>query len=139
MRIILYWIGGMLLVAGVAYWYGTTKAKVVTQEGESHTIVKDRVVTVIKTVKPDGTVTETTTTADHSQNNSESHSSALSEKVLAGWALGVHYRPDLGNVLTHQWNAWELEGSRRLLGPTWISATVNPLRREISLGIRYEF
>jgi hypothetical protein len=66
------WIIGASLIAGIFYaGYHTGAGKVITTteriKGETEIVYKDRIVTVTKTVQPDGTVTETTKTEDSSK------------------------------------------------------------------------
>jgi hypothetical protein len=130
-----------LLCLGAAYYAGRSSVKPVetVREVKGETKVVEHTVTVTKVVKPDGTVTTVTTTDDKAVDKKTDSIASSPVAVQPGWSLGVAYRPDLAHVLTHQWDAWEVTGGRRLLGNSWVDATLNPLRKEVSIGIRYEF
>lgn len=124
-------------VAGAAlvYW---RFPRTVTLPAEVKTEVVTKTVTVTKEriVQPDGTIIERETAKEDA---SSSTASKTIEKALPGWSLGAAYRPRLERITEHQWDAWEISAGRRLIGPTWVTVEVNPLRKELALGLRYEF
>jgi hypothetical protein len=136
MRAILFAAAVSALVgAGLVYRFFP---RTITLPAEVRTEVVTKTVTVTKEkiVQPDGTVIirEVAT-----ENNSSATATKTVEKALPGWSLGLAYRPDLSRVLSHQVDAWELSAGRRLVGDVWLTGAVNPLRREVSLGIAYQF
>jgi len=136
MRAILFAAAVSALVgAGLVYRFFP---RTITLPAEVRTEVVTKTVTVTKEkiVQPDGTVIirEVAT-----ENNSSATATKTVEKALPGWSLGLAYRPDLSRVLSHQVDAWEISAGRRLVGPTWVTLEINPLRKEVSLGVAYQF
>lgn len=127
---------GLVAGAALVYW---KFPRVVQLPPEVKTETVTRTVTrvVTKIVKPDGTIIESVTEKENEKTATEQVSKPAPPPP--GWSLGLAYRPDLSRVLEHQWNAWEVSAGRRLIGDTWLDATVNPLRKEVSLGVSYKF
>lgn len=118
--------------------------KVITKEGETKTVYKDRIVTVTKVVKPDGTTTETTRTEEKEGTKETKRTEVASNKdtkstpilpkysVAGGLLQGIytlsrlHFRPD-----------YYITGGYRVLGPTWLEIGSNT-KEELTLGVRIE-
>lgn len=126
----------LLTGAGLVY-YKFPRIVQLPPEVKTETVTKTVTKVVTKIVKPDGTVIETVTEKEAEKTATEQTHAPL--PVPPGWSLGLAYRPDLSKVLEHQWDAWELNAARRLVGPTWLTLQVNPLRKEMGLGVSYEF
>ena len=170
-----YKIGAALLLAlallGSGYYLG--KGHVQTQtifqdrviekrvevqvKGETQIQFRDRIVTVTRTVKPDGTVQEQTRTEEKAKDTSQlvtqqetthelEHVVAV-EKIQipvpqAEYSLGLRYR---GPALNGQglagyrpdYRSLEITAARRILGPIFLDAGLSG-RMEVSLGIRID-
>lgn len=117
--------------------------KVITKEGESKVEYKDRIVTVIKTVQPDGTVTETTKTEEKAGTKetktqvSENDKDTKITPVLSRYSLGVvaAKRWDQNLLSTPDWGA---TAGLRVLGEVWVKATVVPAQKTALLGVEIQ-
>lgn len=134
-KVIIAIVAAFVAGAALVYW---RFPRTVTLPAEIKTEVVTKTVTVTKEriIQPDGTIIEREVKKEDA---SSSTASKAIEKALPGWSLGVAYRPDLSRLLEHQKDAWEINAGRRLVGPTWVTVEVNPLRKELALGLRYEF
>lgn len=146
----MYKIFGILTavtIAGAAgFYYGSGRGKTVTVEKEvvrTETRWKDRIVTVIRTIKPDGTVVEETRTEDKegSSVKDKQNDVVTTMPVLAKYSLGasygVRYRDLLGDVSRPNPDRGEMRLGRRILGPVW--GEVGLGLKQVTFGIRYEF
>lgn len=138
-------IGAFILGAKVA---STHTIETVTKEvkGETVTIVQDRIVTVTRTVHPDGTVTETTKTEEKTKNKKKKETST--EPVVVS---RPHPKYSLGYVLRPKWPRGEndlLPGPAISHGVTagyhlgydvWLKAGAIPADKIYTLGIEYQF
>lgn len=121
-----------------------TKIKEVV--GETQTVWRDRIIVVTKTVKPDGTVVEKTTTAEknkqqekkyeqvaatHGKETTASTGEIDQYSLAASWALSRYHPP------TRQ--DYQVTGGLRLIGPAWIEAGYRQATGEFLLGMRLEF
>lgn len=150
-----YTIGGLLIVVVglVGYYLGQgqveiqTVERVITKEGESRVEYKDRIVTVIRTVKPDGTVTETTKTEDKSGTKEKKSSETATDKerivtpVLAKYSLGLRYwnKVALDSLVkpSLEYDRLEVSVGHRVWGGLWADVGYR-LDNSLSLGIRLE-
>jgi len=134
-KILIAIVAAFIAGAALIYW---RFPRTITLPAEVKTEVVTKTVTITKEriVQPDGTVIEREVATE---NNSSATASKTIEKALPGWSLGAAYRPRLERITEYQWDAWEISGGRRLVGNTWLTLQVNPLRREIGLGVSYEF
>ena len=116
--------------------------EVVEIKGEEKTAFKDRIVTVTKEVKPDGTTTETIKTEDK-QGSSQSKSTAASTKTDASkpdWKVGAIYHYHYGGREKEQLSYMadvQAIVSRRILGPVFLDAAIGA--KSVALGMSVEF
>lgn len=130
---------------GAGYYWGS--GQVVVEKGETVTVVRDRIVTRIVEVKPDGTTTTTESTEEHHQDTShtEVHEGpSTSSKVQANYRLGLSYwagSPADVLELRRGYDGLSLSASRRIIGPIWIDGQVRPFgdRKEVALGLFVQF
>lgn len=149
-------IGVLLLALAFAggYWagHGDREIQTVVQEkrievaGRERVVIRDRIVTVTRTVQPDGTVTETTRTEEKSKEKEKESEQVATEtkeasKVGPGashYSLGLLYRPAFGTALGRpDFSQVGIEAGVRVLGPAWIQLGIDG-RREVTLGVRVE-
>lgn len=119
---------------------GTTEIIEIEKEQKEKIVYVDKIVTVIREVKPDGTVKETTKTEDRAgTKESQSSESLGSEKVtkeaLAQWKVGALYQYEFGN-LDLQTSNLQFQGSRRVFGPVFVDAVVGT--KSVALGVSIE-
>jgi hypothetical protein len=141
--------GLALLLLGFAWGFSRgqdqvetiVQEKVVYKEGQTKVEYRDKIVTVTKVVKPDGTVTETTKTEDKA-GTKESKSTKIAEDkrtdtrpVLPNYSIAGGVLSEFGPDILRP--GYYLTGGYRLLGPAWIEAGGNT-KRELTLGIRIE-
>lgn len=136
--------------------------KVVRVEGESKTVYKDRVVTVTKTVKPDGTTTETTKTEEKEGSketktaSKDTAKSTVTTPTLSNYSLGLKYWASLDDKLDmRKMSNYEVTVGKRMLGEIWLIGGFRPgsearltgdgggssprLDKQVSLGISFNF
>ncbi len=151
-----YWkqlLALILIVAagGTGYYYGKgdviVQKEVTTVKGDTQVVVHDHIITVTRTVRPDGTTMETTRTEEKAKTE-ESHTSTRDTSstvtpiaALPNYSLGVNYgirysgllddvvRPDPQQV--------QVQFGRRFLGPVW--GEVGAGLKQVTLGVRVEF
>lgn len=136
-----------IVIAGaVGFWYGSGQGKTVTVEKEvvrTETQWKDHIVTIVKTVKPDGTIEEKTVTEEKEGTVKKEKDSVDTHVTpsLAQYSLGVRYQSSyselVSRTLTSPGKGVEVSAGRRILGPLWGELGVGMER--VTLGIRYEF
>jgi len=122
--------------------------KVITKEGESKTVYKDRIVTVTKTIKPDGTITEETKTEEKQGSketktaSKEKDKTTVTTPILSNYSLGLKYWASLDDKLdvgkAKDRNNYEVTAGRRLLGEAWLTGGVR-LDKQVSLGVSFNF
>jgi len=134
-KVIIAIVAAFVAGAALIYWQ-FPRTVTLPAEVKTEVITKTVTRTVEKIIQPDGTIIERVI---EKENASSSTASKTIEKALPGWSLGATYRPRLERITEHQWDAWEITAGRRLIGPTWVTVEVNPLRKELALGMRYEF
>lgn len=142
---------GLLGGAGSA-WYFLPK-EVVTVETQKEVEVirtetkwRDRIVTVTRTVTPEGTVTEVTRTEEkegESRTDSEREATETATTTTphsARYSVAVGYNTkytELHDIYRPSPDRIQAELGYRVLGPIW--GTVGGNREHISVGVRYEF
>lgn len=133
----------VLLAAAFAggLYLGRGQREVVTVEkkGEERLVYKDKIITVIRTVKPDGTVTEETRTEDRSGTKSSSTTDrSVATKSQSKYRLGFKYWKDYSDPLNFQ-PSKDVEGiaGLRLLGPVHLELGVR--KDSASIGLSLEF
>lgn len=145
-------IGGLLLIGGFiagVKWGSTHTVETVTKEvkGETITVVKDRIITVTRTVYPDGTVTETTKTEEKDKTKKKKETQKDSGKVIVykmpKYSLGYTLRPkwprgdeDLlpGPAISHGVTAGYHIGYN-----LWLKAGAIPSDKIYTLGLEVQF
>lgn len=127
-------------------WTGKGQVKVEThivkEKGEVVTKVVTQIVTVTKTVRPDGTVTETTRTenkeADTKEKTETSDKNKVTTPSASDWGVGggavASFGSDLRTVPSVDYYG---EVSRRVIGDVWVDLRVDT-SRAIGLGVRIE-
>lgn len=135
-----------ILAAGAAGYYqgkGTAEVRVVEHAAKTLIEYKDRIVTVTKTIRPDGTVTETTKTEDRekSVDSTVTDKSTVTIPVASNYSLGVRYQSAyfelISQAISNPYKGLEVSAGRRILGPLWLEVGAGIER--ITLGVRYEF
>lgn len=131
-------------VFGGGYYLGRGKREVITVEktGETHTVYRDRIVTVMKTVHPDGTVTEITKTEDKSGGtDSITHDKSNQTRSLASnYSIGLKYWQRYADGIVpapRDLGRYEAVVGRRIIGDMWVDLGVR--KEEAALGVRLEF
>lgn len=135
-------ICGLMFAGGFYAGSGRVEVQEITKEGKSETIYRDRIVTVTKTILPDGTVTETTKNEDRtgSTTNETKSNEKLTIPALAQWSLGagLERQATFDSVLSPKLGDYYVSGGMRALGPVWVETQYQPSGNEIRLGIRVE-
>lgn len=136
-------IGIMGFITG--YWEGGNgETKTVTVH-DIQTVIRtvDHIVTVTKTVHADGTTTETTKTEDKQTDKDITDESNNSTTTPAGsnYSLGVRYHvgsTDVADIAANPYRGIEVTAGRRILGDIWLDLGIQPINRDVSLGIRID-
>ncbi len=155
---------GLLLVGGGFYaGYSnrqvTTDREVVVQEKEvvvqkeAEVKWRERIVTVEKIVRPDGTVEERT--IDHSQELDKATKELAQTKeqltkererkiitpALSKYSLGVQVPLKFSEEPTKMFSVYDVSFllGVRLLGPLWVEGSFSPSSKETTIGVRWEF
>lgn len=146
-------IAALLLLLGVfAGGYFTGKGqreiteRLVVKEGETRTITVEKIVTVIRTVKPDGTVEEKTETADRTidknKDISEVSKDSSSKLSVNQWGVGGLVKASLKDSTIEDLKVPKLEygvvGSMRVIGDIWADLQVTT-DKQLGIGLRVEF
>ena len=120
--------------AGGAYW-GRGQREVVVTEGKTVEKVEERIVTVTKVIRPDGTIEETTKTEEkQTDTKTKEKSKATSAAQLAQYGVGVAALASLRNFPEHEYS---VTLSRRILGPAWLE--LQGTKQAVGVGVRIEF
>lgn len=151
-RIVAYiLIAGVGVAAGLYIGRGQVETTTDTQvsHDKTKTVVVERIVTVTKTVHPDGTTTETTKTdekqVDSSTSNNDTTTHTETKPVLAQYSLGLGIKETMTwdelnpKVLAQYSDKYYVSAGMRVLGPAWIETTYQPGTKQLSLGLRIEF
>lgn len=142
-------LGIILLVLGAAlggYFYGKGNKEVqtITIEGKKEVQIVERIKTVTRTVKPDGTITETTETKDKTENTKEKtrETETVSKPSLSKYSLSLGLHINYEDVLKLSKPTYDKyyvgAGVRVLALPLWLETTYTPATRDITLGVRGE-
>ena len=126
--------------SGLFIGKGQKSTEVVEIKGEERVVFQDKIVTVIKEVKPDGTTTETIKTEDRKEEreSSTSQKQVIVKSDLSQWKVGALYPFTFGELdrlgsLTEV----QVQASRRMFGPVWVDVVAG--RKSIALGASLEF
>lgn len=136
-------------LVGAGYWWGsgTVVEKIVKEQGETHTVVQDHVITKIVERKPDGTTVETTKDETVEKQEETKTSSTVRDTAPGenrpNYTVGASYwvrssTDALG--FGRQLDGYSFSVSRRLVGPIRGDVQARPFgRREVALGLSVEF
>jgi hypothetical protein len=130
-----------LAMFGLGYWQGKqgVPTSITEIKQEERVVYKDRIVTVIKTQKPDGTIVEETRTEDREgvKESSSNNKEQIAAKSPSQYKLGVSYQFDYNELLEKDTAKVFVTGSRRIIGPVWLD--VQASSKSSLLGISWEF
>lgn len=122
--------------------------KVVTVKGETQVVVRDRIVTVTRVVKPDGTIEESTRTEDRDRKETSRSEEVAKEKskvtrsIASQYSLGLKYWVPNSDILdvgrVRDMNNYEVQVGRRLVGDVWIQGGYR-LDKQVSIGLQLQF
>lgn len=147
---------GLLITLGVfigGFYVGKGQSsvevqeKVVIQKGETVFQYRDRVVTVTRVVKPDGTIEETTRTEDKEGKkeektaSNEKNKATVSTPILSKYSLGLKYWApitDTYSMDTRDKNRYEVTAGYRVMGEIWITGGYR-LDKQASIGLQLQF
>lgn len=123
--------------------------KIITTKGETQTVFKDRIITVTKVLRPDGTVEETTRTEDKSGSSSTKSSEKSKEKdtvttsIASQYSLGLKYWASLDDKFNEadrtvrDTGRYEVVAGYRILGDIWVEGGYR-LDKQLSVGLRVQ-
>lgn len=117
--------------------------KIVTTEGESHIEYRDRIVTVTKIVRPDGTTEETTKTEEKEGTEekktkvAEKDKSRTEKSLASNYSLGAMYRLKYGDLTRSALNSVEVTGGRRLIGDVWLDVGATTSDVAVGLSVKW--
>ena len=141
----------LILATACGYFYGkgdkevVIQEKVVTKEGETRTVYKDRIITKTKIIRPDGTVEEREETkqsdkvVDKKKTSTEKEKDTESRPILAKYSVAGYVLLPVESISTIRTASpdYGVIGGYRLIGPVWLEAGGNT-RKEFQLGVRIE-
>lgn len=139
-----------VLGGGVGYYLGSGNVRVETQIVKEEGTVKikevEKIVTITKIVRPDGTVEEVRKEEDKVTDRKEKNSSTVvaevKEPALHEYSLGVHFHsqyqdlPNIYNDLQDKDN-YTVQIGRRLIGPVW--GEIGFGIQQYSVGVKWQF
>ncbi len=160
--IILIGVFGGGFYAGKGQTRVEIQEKVVRVEGESKTVYKDRIVTVTKTVQPDGTTTEVTKTEEKEGSketrttSDEKDRKTVTTPILSKYSLGLKYWASLDDKIdVSRMSNYEVTAGYRVLGEVWVIGGFRPgsearltgdgggssprLDKQVAIGIAFNF
>lgn len=123
--------------------------KVVTIKGETLTVFKDRIVTVTKIVRPDGTVEETTRTEEKEGKKEtktaekKKETDSVTTSIASKYSLGLKYWASFDDKFSdtretvRDTGRYEVTAGYRLMGDVWLEAGYR-LDKQVSLGLRVQ-
>jgi len=148
------------LLVGLAGGYSHRRVEVtevekkvfIEKEAETITVTKwkDRVVTIEKIVRPDGTIEERTIEAEREVaeefRRKEKEITELKEKlskkettpVLSKYSLGLQVPLKFQQETPIDYMDAAATIGVRALGPIWLEGSFQPSTREVTIGVRYE-
>jgi hypothetical protein len=122
--------------------------KVVQIKGETQVLIKDRIVTVTKVVRPDGTVEEITRTEDKDRKETSRSEEIAKEKskvtrsIASQYSLGLKYWVPNSDILdvgrVRDINNYEVQVGRRLVGEVWLQGGYR-FDKQVSIGLQLQF
>jgi hypothetical protein len=143
-------LAGILLVLGAfsagMKWGSTTQVIEKEVKGETVTVYKDRIVTVTKIVKPDGTVEETTKTEEKDKTKKEKETkkepvvvAKSKSKYSVGYILRPHWPKGENDLLPGPAVSHGVSAGYNLLDPLWLKFGVIPSDKIYTLGLEVQF
>ena len=132
---------------GVGWYYGSgqKEVQVITKEGKTTTIVKDKIITKIVEVFPDGTRKETTKEEESSRKETIKETitdtgTPVKEDYRVGAAYWVRNVSDVMEP-GHISNGLSVSLSRRVAGPIWVEVQGRPSgnRKELAVGVAIQW
>jgi hypothetical protein len=122
--------------------------KIVREKGEKEIVIRDKIITVTKIQKPDGTIEETTKTEDKQSAEKSKSSSTEKDKVvvstpiLSKYSLGLKYWASIDDKLDEgklkDKNKYEVTAGYRALGEIWV-VTGFKLDKSVAVGLQLQF
>ena len=143
-------LAGILLVLGAfsagMKWGSTTQVIEKEIKGETVTVYKDRIVTVTKIIKPDGTVEETTKTEEKDKTKKEKETkkepvvvAKSKSKYSVGYILRPHWPKGEKDLLPGPAVSHGVSAGYNLLDPLWLKFGVIPSDKIYTLGLEVQF
>lgn len=129
------------------YWAGKGQTQVIEKErivkGETVTVTVEKIVTVIRVVKPDGTTTETTSTTERQIDKTKEteivDKSKETTPVANDYGVGGGVKASLKSVDINAFKPdYYVAVSRRIIGDAWIDLSVST-DSQVGLGVKLEF
>lgn len=127
-------------------WGSTTQVIEKEVKGDTVTVVKDRIVTVIRTVHPDGTVTETTKTEEKDKTKKKKETktepvviSKPKSKYSVGYVLRPHWPRGEKDLLPGPAISHGVSVGYNLLDPLWLKFGIIPSDKIYTLGLEVQF
>lgn len=142
-RVLILCVCGALLV-GIGYVLGSKPGRpaqqTITEARSSASSKRSEVRVIERTKRPDGTVTEVI--RETVQKEAKQETVARKEQTSykqTQYRLGISYTPHLEDIL--DWRRAELSAtaSRRVFSGLWADVGFNFKRKELTLGLSYEF
>lgn len=136
----------LTVIAGLTGYYqgkGQREIQIIEKVGETRTEWRNRIVTVTRVVRPDGTTEESTSTRDEERESSSRSSSRdnQSRPVLSNYSLGLSYwasySSPIQDLSTADLRRIELHLGRRIVGEVWVEIGVR--EESFSLGVSTKF
>lgn len=132
-------------IAGIR-WGSVTTVIEKEVKGETVTIVKDRIVTVTRTIHPDGTVTETTKTEEKDKTKKKKETktepvvvSKPKPKYSVGYVLRPHWPRGDKDLLPGPTISHGVSVGYNLLDPLWLKFGIIPSDKIYTLGLEVQF
>jgi hypothetical protein len=146
-------IAAVLLIVGAfilgAKLGSTHTTETVTKEvkGETVTVFKDRVITVTKIVRPDGTTEETTKTEEKDKTKTKKETKKDSGTVVVykipkyslGYVARVRLLPEEDNILPRPTISHGVTGGYHIGYNVWLKAGAIPSDKIYTLGVELQF
>jgi hypothetical protein len=139
----------VLASGGLGYYLGSgnvrVEEKIVKEKGEVQIREVEKVVTITKIVRPDGTVEETRReedkTRDEKQKSSNTEILSSKEPMQSQYSLGLSFRSEyseMQNIIreSRMLENYTVDLGRRILGPIWVE--VGAGSEQYTLGVRVE-
>jgi len=121
--------------------------KKVEVKGETVTVFKDRIITVTKIVRPDGTTEETTKTEERDKTKKKKETTTDSGRIVVyhvpKYSIGYTLRPKWPNIkdapLSSETYSHGITAGYNLGYNIWLKAGAIPSDKIYTLGVEYQF